>query len=225
MQRPVATSISAKQRNALGRGNSSAGRASDCKARRNADTGSSPWGGKGPFHQSRLSAQTLLRCPYSPCDQVHASWSKRTLKTPNTGGLTIVWTHGKCCTLRQEWVYSAALVVAAPYPGKATWISRRGRQSTKRIRGGGGGRGGRGVGLPQHTKDDKAQLPQRALETAPTATRLHCWPHLRHTQFMLPPHWAGARHPHSTHAQIPCSTLHSTDELRSRLIQLVHSHR
>ena len=36
---------------------------------------------------------TLLRCPYSPRVQSHASASVCMLKIPNTGSYTIVWTH------------------------------------------------------------------------------------------------------------------------------------
>ena len=46
------------------------------------------------FLPSQFPVQTLLRCPYSPCVQSHASTSVCTLKIPNTGSHTIVWTHG-----------------------------------------------------------------------------------------------------------------------------------
>ena len=54
---------------ALGWGCSTVVRASDRHA---ADAGSIPWCGKGFFSQSRLSVQTLSRCPYSPREQSHA---------------------------------------------------------------------------------------------------------------------------------------------------------
>ena len=42
----------------------------------------------------RVSFQcTLVRCPYSPRVQSHASASVRTLNIPNTGNDIIVWTH------------------------------------------------------------------------------------------------------------------------------------
>ena len=47
-------------------GNSSAGGASDWKARCNADMGSSTWCVKGFFSHSQLSVTTLWQCPYSP---------------------------------------------------------------------------------------------------------------------------------------------------------------
>ena len=47
-------------------GNSSVGRASDRKARRNTDMGSTAQCDKGFFSQSQVPVQTLLRCPYSP---------------------------------------------------------------------------------------------------------------------------------------------------------------
>ena len=45
------------------------------------------------FSPSQLPVQTLLRCPHSPGVKSHASISMRTLKIPNTGSHTIVWTH------------------------------------------------------------------------------------------------------------------------------------
>ena len=73
--------------------NSSAGRASDWKARRNTDEGSNPRCGKGFVSHSQLSVQTLLRCPYSPLVQSHTLTSVRMLKISDTGSRTIVWTH------------------------------------------------------------------------------------------------------------------------------------
>ena len=72
-----------------GSGDSSVGRASDWKSRRNTDAGSSPRCGKGFFSQCQLSVQTLLRCPYSPCVLSYASASVQTLKTANFGGITM----------------------------------------------------------------------------------------------------------------------------------------
>ena len=58
------------------------------------DAGSSPWCGKGLFSRILLSVQTLLRCPYSPRVQSHASTSVRALKIPkHWQPYTIVWTH------------------------------------------------------------------------------------------------------------------------------------
>ena len=48
---------------------------------------------QGIFHPSQLSVLTLLRCPYSPCVLSPASTSTCTLKIPNAGSHTIVWTH------------------------------------------------------------------------------------------------------------------------------------
>ena len=47
------------------------------------------------FCPSQLPVQTLLRCPYSPRVQSHASTSERTLKIPNAGSHTIAvsYTH------------------------------------------------------------------------------------------------------------------------------------
>ena len=83
------SSIFEMQRN----GDSSVDRASDRRARRNIDAGSNPRCGKRFFSQIQLPVLTLLRCPYSPREQSHASTSMRTLNIPNTGSHTIVWTH------------------------------------------------------------------------------------------------------------------------------------
>ena len=56
--------------------------------------GSSPRCGKGFVSLSQLPVQTLSRCPYSPNVQSHAPASVYTLKVPNTGNHTIVWTQG-----------------------------------------------------------------------------------------------------------------------------------
>ena len=63
------------------------------KARSNTDANSSPHCDKGFFSQIPLSVPTLLRCPCSPWVQFHALTSVCTLKIPNTGSNTIVWTH------------------------------------------------------------------------------------------------------------------------------------
>ena len=71
------------------------------------DAGSSPRCGKGFFSQNqKLPVQTLLRCPYSPCVQSHASASGRTLQIPNTGSHIIVWTHKNTAHAQRnkEWV-------------------------------------------------------------------------------------------------------------------------
>ena len=84
-------------------GNSSVGRASDWKARRNTDVGLSPRYGRGVFCHSQLPVQTLLRCPHSPLVQSHASTSVRTLKILNTGLYRCLDTR-KCYTHWHEWV-------------------------------------------------------------------------------------------------------------------------
>ena len=76
--------------------------------------------------------QTLLRCPYSPRVQSHASASVRTLKIPNTDSHTIVWSPKLLHTLTG--MGSAALAAAAPYPGKAARIPRKGQGRTKIIK-------------------------------------------------------------------------------------------
>ena len=73
--------------------NSSVGTASDRKARCNTNEGSIPWCSKGFFSQAQLSVQTLVRCPYSPHVQSHASTSVHMLKILNTGSHTTVWTY------------------------------------------------------------------------------------------------------------------------------------
>ena len=57
----------------------------------NTDAGSIPQSDKGLFSQSQPPVQTL--CPYSPRVQSHVSASVSTLKIPNTGSHTIVWSH------------------------------------------------------------------------------------------------------------------------------------
>ena len=75
---------------------SSGGRASDSKPRRNTDAGSSPRCDKGFFSHSQHSVQTRLRCSYPPPPnpvQSHASTYVRTFQIPHTDSHTIVWTH------------------------------------------------------------------------------------------------------------------------------------
>ena len=45
------------------------------------------------FAQRQLPVQTVLRCPYSPRVQSHASTSVRTLQTPYLDNHASVWTH------------------------------------------------------------------------------------------------------------------------------------
>ena len=71
----------------------SVGRASNWKARRSTDAGSSPCAARILFPQSRFTVQTFSWCPYSPRVQSHASTSMRTLTIPNTGSHSIVLTH------------------------------------------------------------------------------------------------------------------------------------
>ena len=61
------------------------------------------------FSPSQLPVQTLLRRPYSPCVQSLASTSERTLKIPNTGSHTIVWTHESTAHADRN-AYSIALL-------------------------------------------------------------------------------------------------------------------
>ena len=83
------------------------------------DAGSSPWCGKGLFSRSLLSVQTLLRCPYSPRVQSHASASVRALKIPNTCSHKIpLFGRTKILHVLTE-MGSAALAAAAPCMGKA----------------------------------------------------------------------------------------------------------
>ena len=103
------------------------------KNRRNIDAGSSPWCGNGFFSQSQLSAQTLLRCPYSPlCGIARVNISAH-VKNPKH------WQPHQCldtrkqayCTRRyKQQMGSAALAAAVPYPGKVTRISRKGQRNT-----------------------------------------------------------------------------------------------
>ena len=75
-------------------------------------------GGAKDFPLSQLPVQTLLRCPYSPRVQSHASKSGRTLKIPDTGSHTLFAHTEILHTLIG--MGSAALAAAAPFPGKAT---------------------------------------------------------------------------------------------------------
>ena len=108
---------------------SSAGRASNWKARCNTDGGSSPKCSKGFFSQSQLPVQTLLQCLYSPRVQMHVPTSVCTLKI-QTLAATPLCGHTKILRT-QIGMGSAALAAAVSYPGKATWISHKGQRSKK----------------------------------------------------------------------------------------------
>ena len=58
---------------------------------------------QGTFLPESASSVDYLTVPYSPSVQSHASTSVRTLKIPNTGSHTIVWTQENTAH-RQEWV-------------------------------------------------------------------------------------------------------------------------
>ena len=92
---------------------SSVGRAPDWKARHNTDARSSPQCSKGFFSQSQLSLKTLLRCPYSPCVQLHASCYTA---IPLFGHKNIPHTP--------TGMGSPALAAAVPYPCKVTQVRR-----------------------------------------------------------------------------------------------------
>ena len=62
-----------KANNTNGGGDNSVGRASNWKAKRNTDAGSSPLRSKGFSSHCQLPAQALLWCPYSPYVQTLAS--------------------------------------------------------------------------------------------------------------------------------------------------------
>ena len=79
------------------------------------------------FSQHQLPVQTLLQCPYSPHVQSHASTSVSTLKIPNTGSRTIVWTQ--YCTHIDRNV----LVAAVLYPGMVTRIPTRASEALPKI--------------------------------------------------------------------------------------------
>ena len=88
--------------------------------------GSSSRCGKGfYFPQSTSSADSLTVSVQPPCAISHASTSVRTLKIPNTGSHTIVWTQEN--TTHAVRTGSAALTTAVPYPGKATRVSCKGQ--------------------------------------------------------------------------------------------------
>ena len=119
-----------------GRG-SSVGRASDWKARRNTDAGSSPRCGKGFFSQSQLPVKTLLRCPYSPpcavaCTNICAH--VKNLKHWQSYHCldTRMWEGTSRSKILHTLVGmgSAALATAVPYPGMATSVSCKGQRST-----------------------------------------------------------------------------------------------
>ena len=67
------------------------------------------------YYPGQLPVQTLLRCLYNPSVQWHASTSLRTLKIPNKGSHTIVWTH-EITAHTLVGMGSAALAAAVRYP-------------------------------------------------------------------------------------------------------------
>ena len=131
-------------------GITSVGRVPDWKAWRNTDAGLSPLCGKVCFPQNQPSVQTLtvsvltrvwipcaaryvfprinlqcrlLRCPYSPRVQSHASTSVLTFKSQTLAAIPLFW-HTKILHVLTA-MGSAALEAVVPYPGKATRISRK----------------------------------------------------------------------------------------------------
>ena len=64
--------------------------------RHGTDVGLNPWSGKGFFSQSQLSVQTLLVSVKPPPVHLHISTCVCTLKIPNAGRHTIVWTQENC---------------------------------------------------------------------------------------------------------------------------------
>ena len=105
-------------------GDSSVGRAFDWNVRHDTDAGSSPRCGKGFFSQSQLPVQTLY---LSTCIDicVHVKnpqhWQPQ---TPLSGQRNLPHTL--------TGTGSAAFSAAVPYPGKATWSSRKKQRSTKK---------------------------------------------------------------------------------------------
>ena len=75
--------------------------------------------------------QALLRWPYSPCVQLHASTSVHTLEIPDTSNHTSIWTPENTAYKILTGLGSAVLAAAVPYSGKVTWISRKGQRSKK----------------------------------------------------------------------------------------------
>ena len=77
---------------------------SDQKATGNTDVGSVLLVWQGIFFPPiQLSPQTLLQCSYNPSVQSHASTSAHTLKIPDTGSHTTIWTHENAAyTCRNE---------------------------------------------------------------------------------------------------------------------------
>ena len=61
-------------------------------------------------YKSHLSLQTLLRCPYSPRGQSHASTPVLTLKIPNTGSHTIIWTHDNTAQTNSDMYVTECIV-------------------------------------------------------------------------------------------------------------------
>ena len=110
---------------------SSFGRASDWKARCNTESGLSPRCRKGFFSQSQRTVQTLIRCPYSPCVQLHASTPVCTLKSQTLVAIPLFGHMKIQHTLIG--MGSSVLLVAVPYLGKVTEVSHKGQWSTKII--------------------------------------------------------------------------------------------
>ena len=95
------------------------------KARRDTDAGSSPRSGKNFFSQTQLPVQTVLRCPYSPRVQSHASTFMCTLKNTKLAAIPV---FGKAKILHTLMgTGGSALAVVVPDPGKTTRISRKGQ--------------------------------------------------------------------------------------------------
>ena len=80
------------------------------------------------FSQSQLPCRLSHGAYTAPCVQSHASTSVHTLKIPNTGSHTIVWTQETRHTLAG--VGSTALAAAVPYPGKVPQNSHEGQGNT-----------------------------------------------------------------------------------------------
>ena len=112
-----------------GAGNSSVGRASDWKARRSTDAGSSPRWGQRFFSQSQLPVQTLTVPVQPPC--AIACINICTLVKNSTHWQPYhCFGHTKILHTLAE-IGSAVRAAAVPYLGKATRISRNGQSSTK----------------------------------------------------------------------------------------------
>ena len=109
-------------------GGSSVGRTSDWKARPNTDTGSSPRRGKGFFVSPRVSFQCSLSYGVRTvlvCNRMHqhlcARWKSQIQSAiPLFGRTKILHTLIGMAI--------AAPATAVPYPGKDSWISRKGKK-------------------------------------------------------------------------------------------------